>query len=63
MGYEGKGKKGEGGGIRGTNFQLKSCGDVTYTVGNIVYGIITSYGVRWLLDLCGDHFIRYINVE
>ena len=51
-------------GLRGTNWQLQNqYGNVKHSMGNIVNSIvITMCGARWLLDLWGHHFVRYINV-
>ena len=37
--------------------------DVKYSIGYTVKVIVmTMYGVRWVLDLAGDHFVSYVNV-
>lgn len=44
-------------GLRGTNWWLQnSRGDI---VSNTV---ITTYGVRWALELLGDHLVNYVVV-
>ena len=47
-----------------TNWQLQeSHRDVKYSTGNVINNVITLRCVRWVLDLLGDHFISYINVQ
>ena len=50
-------------GLRSTNWQLpNSHKDVKDSKGNIVKNIvITMYGVRWVPDLSGNHFVNYMS--
>ena len=50
--------------LRSTHWQLQnSHRDVKYSTGNIVSDIvITTYAVRRVLDLWGDHFVRCVSI-
>ena len=56
-GVGGLGEKTEG--IKKYKLAVTSHGDVKHSIGNIVNNIIiTTYRVRWVQDLLGDHFCR-----
>ena len=57
------GEKGEG--IKKYKLAItNSHRDIKCSIGNIVSNsIITMYGVKWVLDLSGDHLVSYINAQ
>ena len=46
--------------LKRANWQLQnSHRDVKYSIGNTVNNRITMYGARWVLEILGEHFVKY----
>ena len=61
-----KGERGWGAGEGIKKYRLtvtKQSRDVKYSIGNRVKSIVTTmYGARWLLEISGDHSVKYMIV-
>ena len=51
-------------GLRSANWQLQnSAGDEKYSPGNMANGtVIATCGARWVLEITGEQFVKYITV-